>query len=228
MRSLTLNKKSLQDEMYGLPYHWLMKGYWRVTMEFRNKNLMKHLNFSKELKILDMGCGDGYFSTQLQQNLSKALIVGADFNLRALRFARILSNDSPFIANSVVSLAFKKETFDLIFLLDVLEHLNKVDREQALNQVLDALKPGGEFVLSVPSKNLPVIPRHYSHFSENELQIIMEKKFGEVLISGYCQYVPIVHFLTRFRIIWRILYFTIKECNPKRAVTLIGYGKKAV
>ncbi len=81
-------KETEQEKMYQLPYHWMMKGYLRVSMEFRNKIVMKYLNYTPGQKILDLGCGDGYFTANLKGRLPEALVVGADHYLRALRFAK--------------------------------------------------------------------------------------------------------------------------------------------
>ncbi|MBC8488892.1 MAG: class I SAM-dependent methyltransferase [Bacteroidetes bacterium] len=222
-----MTRKTYQENLYYLPYHWMMKGYLRVSMEFRNKIVMKYLNYTPGQKILDLGCGDGYFTANLKDRLPEALIVGADYYLRALRFAKIMTDDAPYVAASAVSLSFKKESFDAIFLLDVIEHIDKHDREKALNQAFMVLKPGGVIIITVPSNKLPVISMHYDHFDRDNLKMLMQKHFTEVNIYGCCIYLPIIHKITRFPIIWRIIYFTIRKCKPEKAVTLIGYGIKA-
>ena len=221
-----MRKEPHQEKLYYLPYHWMMRGYLRVSMELRNKIVMKFLDRNSGQTILDLGCGDGYFTGQLRGNLTDALVVGADYYLRALRFARIMTNDAPYVANSATSLGFKKETFDAIFLLDVIEHLSQDDRKKALDQVVWALKPGGVIIVTVPSNRLPVIPMHYNHFSPHNLKELIQKYVSEVTVTGCCMHIPIIHGLTRFPIIWRIIYFTMRECNPLKAVTLIAYGQK--
>lgn len=221
-----MKKELHQEKLYYLPYHWIMKGYLRGSMEFRNKIVMKYLSYSPGQKILDLGCGDGYFTAHLKGRLSEAFVVGADCYLRALRFARIMTDDAPYVATSAVCLGFKEKCFDAVFLLDVIEHLGKDNREKALDQIVMALKPGGIIIVTVPSKRLPVIPMHYDHFDSHDLKTLMQRHFAEVVITGCCIHLPIIHNLTRFPIIWRIIYFTIRECDPQKAVTLIGYGKK--
>jgi ubiquinone/menaquinone biosynthesis C-methylase UbiE len=222
-----MRKEPHQEKLYYFPYHWMMRGYLRVSMELRNKIVMKFLERNPGKMILDLGCGDGYFTGQLKSKFSDTLVVGADYYLRALRFARIMTNDAPFVANSASSLGFKKETFDAIFLLDVIEHLSRDDRKQALDQVVWALKPGGVVIVTVPSDRLPVIPMHYNHFSPSTLKALIQTFVSEVTVTGCCAHIPVIHGITRFPIIWRIIYFTMKECNPHKAVTLIAYGHKS-
>jgi ubiquinone/menaquinone biosynthesis C-methylase UbiE len=222
-----MKKETFQEDLYYLPYHWMMKGYLRVSMEFRNKFVLNYMNDCPTQKLLDLGCGDGYFTYQLRNKLPEAFVIGADYYLRALRFARIMTNDAPYVATSACDLGFKENSFDAVFLLDVLEHLNINDRKKALDQTLLVLKPGGVVIVTVPSKRLPVIPMHYDHFDIDTLTGLMEGYFVEVKITGCSIHLPILHKLTRFPVIWRIIYFTIRECQPDKAVTLIAYGKKA-
>ena len=223
-----MKKETFQENLYNLPYHWMMKGYLRVSMEFRNRAVLQDLNFGGGQKILDLGCGDGYFSGTLNNRFCDALVVGADYNLRALRFARIMTDDAPYAAASAVSLGFKKESFDAVFLLDVIEHLESVNRQQTLEQVTYVLKPGGICIVTVPSKRLPVIPMHYNHFSADDLVCLMQGFFRDITVTGYCRHLPVLHQLTRFPIIWRIIYFTVRECDPEKAVTLVAHGRKPV
>lgn len=221
-----MRKEPHQEKLYYVPYHWMMRGYLRVSMELRNKIVMKLLERNPGQIVLDLGCGDGYFTGQLKGKFTDTLVVGADYYLRALRFARIMTNDAPYVANSAASLGFKKEAFDAIFLLDVIEHLSQDDRKKALEQVVWTLKPGGVVIVTVPSNRLPVIPMHYNHFSPHSLKELMQKFVSAVTVTGCCRHIPIMHSLTKFPIIWRIIYFTMRECNPRKAVTLIAYGRK--
>ena len=221
-----MKKETYQENLYHLPYHWMMRGYLRVSMEFRNQAVLHNLNLGGGQKILDLGCGDGYFSGNLNSRYPEALVMGVDYNLRALRFARIMADDMPCAASSAVCLGFKKESFDAVFLLDVIEHLDVVDREHALEQAFYVLKPGGICIVTVPSKRLPVIPMHYTHFSAEEFGHLMKGYFSAVTITGYCKHFPGLHQLTRFPVIWRIIYFTIRECDPGKAITLAAHGRK--
>jgi ubiquinone/menaquinone biosynthesis C-methylase UbiE len=221
-----MRKEFHQEKLYYYPYHWNMKGYLRVSMELRNKMVMKLLE-NKPLKtILDLGCGDGYFTGHLVKKFPEALVVGADYYLRALRFARIMTDDELFVANSAMSLGFKKKSIDAVVLLDVIEHLSSDDRRNAMEQVAWSLKSGGLIIVSVPSIRLPVTKMHYDHFSPHGLKNFMQTYFSDVTVIGCCMHVPIVFGLNRFPIIWRIIYFSMRQCNPSRAATLIACGQK--
>lgn len=221
-----MKRETFQEELYFLPYHWIMKGYLRVSMGFRNGIVINLLNRNAGQRVLDLGCGDGFFIASLKKRFKDVNVIGADYNLRALRFARIMSGDGPCIATSAVSLGLKNECFDAVVMLDVLEHLNEDDRNRTVDQVCAVLKKGGLLVVTVPSKRLPMDPRHYDHFSSENLKTLMERKFEDVKMSGCCLYLPWIHKITRFPMVWRIIYFIVRECSPRNAVTLIAHGKK--
>lgn len=221
-----MKNEAHQENLYHLPYHWMMKSFPRVSMEFRNSMVMEYLSEGSCERILDLGCGDGYFTSALLNRFPNSVVVGADYYLRAIRFARILIGDVPFVASSAISLCFKRESFDVVFLLDVIEHLNGENRQRALSEVFKVLRPGGKVIITVPSNKLPVIPMHYTHFNRSELQDLLKPYFESVMISGCCLYLPIFHKLTRFPVIWRLIYFIIRKCRPERAVTLVVYGIK--
>ncbi|MCS7263491.1 MAG: class I SAM-dependent methyltransferase [Armatimonadetes bacterium] len=100
---------------------------------------------SQPAVILDLGCGTGG-SFPLLKKFGE--VVGLDASLVALNFSRkrgmkqIILGDAQF-------LPFADNKFDLIAVLDVLEHLD--DDFQALREIWRVLKPEGAVVFSVPA-----------------------------------------------------------------------------
>jgi len=221
-----MKKEAHQENLYHLPYHWMLRSFQRVSTELRNQAVVKALRFGAGHRILDLGCGDGYFTGYLKAKFPESLVVGADYYLRAIRFARIMTNDSPYVAASAMALGFKSGCFDAVFLMDVVEHLDCEDRKQALTEAARALRPGGIVVVTVPSNLLPVIPMHYHHFDVKGLARLMQEHFTDVAITGCCRHLRGAHHLTRFPVIWRVIQFAVRECDPRKAVTLIACAKK--
>ena len=220
-----MKKEAHQERLYHLPYHWMLRSFQRVSTELRNQAVVKALRFGARHRILDLGCGDGYFTGYLKTTFPESFVVGADYYLRAIRFARIMTDDSPFIAASAMALGFKSGSFDAVFLLDVVEHLDCDDRKQAMREAARSLRPGGVIVVTVPSNRLPVGPRHYHHFDARGLERLMQEHFTDVAVTGCCRHLPGVHYLTRFPVIWRVIQFTVRECDPRKALTLIACAK---
>jgi len=95
--------------------------------------------------ILDLGCGTGG-SFSLLRNWGA--VVGLDNSQIALGFARKRGMNA-LVLGDAQSLPFGENRFDLVAVLDVLEHLD--DDCQALREIWRVLKPGGAVVFTVPA-----------------------------------------------------------------------------
>lgn len=50
-------------------------------------------------------------------------------------------------------LAFKDNTFDIVIMIEVLEHV--IDDERVINEIYRVLKPGGKLIVTAPNKLFP-------------------------------------------------------------------------
>ncbi|MGQ9519662.1 MAG: class I SAM-dependent methyltransferase [Candidatus Fervidibacter sp.] len=95
--------------------------------------------------ILDLGCGTGG-SFSLLRNFG--VVVGLDNSRLALSHARKRGMKHLTLGDAL-SLPFIDNSFDLVAILDVLEHLE--DDCQALKEIWRVLKPEGRVVFTVPA-----------------------------------------------------------------------------
>lgn len=94
-------------------------------------------------KILDIGCGSGELTYEIKERYKNSVVTGCDLYPR-------MHNT---IKCSAENLIFKNNSFDAVFIFDVLEHLRSP--QKALSEVKRVLKRGGTFHLVVPlEKNL--------------------------------------------------------------------------
>lgn len=94
--------------------------------------------------VLDMGCGAGNMAHHLAHY---GKVIGVDYNGRPLDVARQRALD---IAQSIGEhLPFADDTFDLIALLDTVEHIP--DEMAVLAECYRTLKPGGRLMVTVPA-----------------------------------------------------------------------------
>ena len=126
-------------------------------------------HFQREMKrlqphhILDAGCGLGAYSFWLARRFPNANIDAIDVNSEMIATAEHIRKhlnlrNIRFEVQPVEAIKAKKR-YDLIVLVDVLEHLE--DDAAVLTNIFDALLPGGHLYLHVPhSKQL----RHFSRF----------------------------------------------------------------
>ena len=220
-------KEDVQKELYDLPYHWLLKGYLRVSYNFRNSIIIEQLKKFGSKSILDIGCGDGKFISDVQSSMPQVRIIGVDSLERAIRFARIMADTDNFARMSGTLLAFKDDIFDTVTCLDVLEHIPVEDSIKLVDEIYRVMSPGGHCIVSVPSTKVKTHPMHYHHFTPGDILDLMGRKFDAVDLKGCCYYVPVLYtFLTRYSLIWRSLLPTIRLCNPNNCITLLYCGVK--
>jgi 2-polyprenyl-3-methyl-5-hydroxy-6-metoxy-1,4-benzoquinol methylase len=123
--------------------------------------------------ILDVGCGDGYLLNHLETDAEK---LGVDLSQKAIMFANAFAKDAKFEIKDLFTL---EEQYDLISLIEVLEHIPNDFVEPFMTKVLALIKKDGYFIISVPTTVIPLNKKHYRHYDEKLLSEHIEK-FGDV------------------------------------------------
>lgn len=155
----------------------LLEFAYHKVREISLKRKLKLINsFQSETKtLLDIGCGTGDFlETALKDNWQ---ITGIEPNESARQISNSKTNNSVFETEHLSKL--KPNSFDVITLWHVLEHLPDLEIQTALFKEL--LKPNGTLVIAVPNyksfdaeyyKNFWAaydVPRHLWHFSKTSI-----------------------------------------------------------
>jgi ubiquinone/menaquinone biosynthesis C-methylase UbiE len=167
-----LGKKQLQEVEYYLPYHWLVRRGAK-EVQLKKMSLVAAMLSRSGLKggnALDIGCGDGKHTFDLQNMLPDFHFSGADFSERAITYARMLAPQIPFYVQDGTSLQFADASFDAIVSIEVIEHIPVAEVPLFLQEIKRLLKPGGVVVLTTPTTNRPVDEKHFQHFSEASMR----------------------------------------------------------
>lgn len=124
---------------------WWHRGRQRFILTTIERLRKRYERSDQYWEILDAGCGEGSLTAHLS---SFGLSRGIDIQPEAVEFARRTYRNCQFDIGSIPS-DLPEASFDLITLLDVLEHLDC--RTETLQQIRDHLKPQGWVLLSVPA-----------------------------------------------------------------------------
>jgi SAM-dependent methyltransferase len=119
--------------------HWWFRGRRAVFARL----LGAHVGRTHLRRALDVGCGTGSFAPVLRGFCDE--VHGVDL----LPPPALPGTGGPLARASAEHLPFADQTFDLVSLFDVLEHLD--DDKQALIEAFRVLRPGGLLVASVPA-----------------------------------------------------------------------------
>ena len=146
---------------------------------------------------IELGCGEGFSTERLRNMLPAAVTLSASEYVASLvPLAQAKNPGVPVTEESIYELKHADASFDLVFLLEVLEHLDYPDK--ALQEIARILKPGGYLILGVPReplwralnmargkylKNLGNTPGHLNHWGSNSLFRFIKQHFGPIQAS---------------------------------------------
>lgn len=119
----------------------------------RINKFWQHIPNLKQYTILDYGCGEGRYSYYLAIISKK--VIGVDIDLSKIRKAEetYTKKNLEFMDIKNDKLIFHDQSFDLIFLNEVLEHI--VDMEMTLEEITRVLKKNGFLVIYAPNRLYP-------------------------------------------------------------------------
>lgn len=156
------------------PLHYLADTedmYWAIA------NCIEKKIITKEMKLIEVGCGLGYLSYALHNDGFD--ITGIDISEKAISRAK-QKYGNYYKCLDIYKMAKEGNAqFDIILLTEVIEHVTEpVDFVEALSRLLN---PGGKIIITTPNKSayppqvtwdteLP--PVHYYWFSETSIKTI--------------------------------------------------------
>lgn len=124
----------------------------------RSRYILNTIARSKSKKILDAGCGRGFYVKLFTLVPGVEEIKGFDINTSYLAKAKLLTkNDNrvELIKTSIYKLPYEDNYFDCVVCSEVLEHLE--DDARAVRELYRVLKPQGRLVVSVPHIKFPFL-----------------------------------------------------------------------
>jgi ubiquinone/menaquinone biosynthesis C-methylase UbiE len=150
----------------------------------KNNLVLKHLKYIKG-KVLNVGIGYGYIEELIVKHKLELEMCGIDISKFAINNAkkRFLGR---FIVSSVRNIPFKKNKFDCVLALDILEHLSKERINQALSEIHRVLKSNGLFIISIPmneSVKDRLENRHVRIYTKKIIESELEKNSFKVIKS---------------------------------------------
>lgn len=137
--------------------HILLENVGDMSLKRRARNIIEGLDLKKGERVVDLGCGDGYFLYLLDSLGLDLKITGLDYDSWALKRGRenLGSRKIKLIQGSVTKLPFQSNFFDKAIMTEVLEHVEKDNT--ALKEVYRILKPRGIIALTVPNWDFPFL-----------------------------------------------------------------------
>ncbi|MCK4747210.1 MAG: methyltransferase domain-containing protein [Bacteroidales bacterium] len=152
----------------------------------------------KDSKVLELGCGTGYFTRELVD--TDAHITAIDISPDLLEEARkeVSASNVEFNVDNAYAMRFHAGTFDHVVGSSVLHHL---EIREALSEMYRVLKPGGQIAFTEPNmmnpqialqKNIPFIkrkmgdsPDETAFFSWQMRRLLQEAGFTSIRVLPF-------------------------------------------
>lgn len=160
----------------------------------------------KKKKIVDLGCGLGYFTHYCQA-------IGLDKDQEAIKKAEKIFPTTKFLlADLIQKMPFKDKEVEAFLCYNVLEHLSEADRKKVFKEIKRSLKPDGILIaayldetfwfnrllaLFIPDYGLKD-PTHLVAWTPQQFQEEIEKDFKIIKTkrtSQYGKFIPLTRFL---------------------------------
>ena len=131
-------------------------------------------------RVLDLGCGDGRLSAELDATE----LTAADVSRVALDRARARLPDATLVElEPDAPLPFADGAFDLVLAAETAEHVR--DLQLFLSEIRRVLAPGGELALTTPASGPLVRPGnplspHLRRFTRRSLRVVLDELGFEV------------------------------------------------
>ncbi len=123
-------------------FHWWWKGRRSIIKKIIDRLVIKPQH------ILDIGCGTGETLNYLKKILPKAKLTGIDESSIAVKLSQ-QNTKTKIIKGSALQLPFKDSSFDLILLLDVLEHIKRDGK--VISEAKRVLDKNGVIIITCPA-----------------------------------------------------------------------------
>ena len=180
--------------------------FWSVVKRRLITSLIKRYAPKNDLRILDVGCGNGGLLMSLERAFPAAFIAGMDGYPQALLHCRKRSARATLILGDILHVERIPiaEKFDVVILADVLEHLD--EPEKVLRGIRSILTPRGIVIATVPASmalwsDRDVFLGHRKRYDRRGLKALFQQSDFRVLRSNYafCYLYPPAFF---FRKLW--------------------------
>ncbi|PTD94179.1 hypothetical protein C9439_03790 [archaeon SCG-AAA382B04] len=183
---------------YKTPYKGNVKGK-DLAIEFARVNFGgKHID--SDDSVLDLGCGDGFLTDKIADICKR--VVGVDKSESGIRYAEnlVCKENCSFMLGSAADLPLKDDTFDVVTLFEVIEHINENSIGKFVSEVKRVLRDKGKVIITTPNPdNLlnrilgreKVVGNHKREYQPSEVKSI----FGDLkMIDIVGIYLPIPPF----------------------------------
>lgn len=128
-----------------------------MALKRRARRIIEELELKDNDKILEVGCGNGYYLNLLNKLSFNLTLIGIDNDALALRDARKIIRDNRVKLElaDAIRLPFEDNVFDKVVISEVIEHIE--EEQKVLSEIYRVIKPRGVMVLTTCNVDYPFL-----------------------------------------------------------------------
>jgi ubiquinone/menaquinone biosynthesis C-methylase UbiE len=138
-----MNKKETKWDNVASWYDKYLEGGDTYQAKVIAPNLLRILSIKKGESVLDLACGQGYFSRLVKEQ--GASVLGVDLSSELINKAKQQNPDIDFVIANAENTKLKKDFFDKVFTVLAFENIKNI--EETVGEIKRVLKNGGTFTL---------------------------------------------------------------------------------
>jgi len=149
-----MTEQSFYERYWGQQSAFKGDGVAELPPEWNEENLERILKFCSDKiqgRVLDVGCGDGFFTAKILQRFNLKNVYGLDISSKAVDLARLKHPEINFQQSALNHIPEETNSIDSITMIEVIEHL--VDIEGTLKELFRVMKPGGILLIATTDFN---------------------------------------------------------------------------
>jgi ubiquinone/menaquinone biosynthesis C-methylase UbiE len=180
----------LAEQDISAETHWEKAAKTRMgkyLTQVETQFILKTLNLSTVNTVMDVGAEAGRFS--LLPKTSNAETVSIDIDSYGLKRLKLKTKNVNAIQADARKIPIKNETFDVIFMIEVLDYIPELD--QTFAESHRTLKPNASLIVSFGNKSSlkaklrQLSGKSYQHSYRNVMQALKEAGFSVKKKTGY-------------------------------------------
>jgi ubiquinone/menaquinone biosynthesis C-methylase UbiE len=193
--------------------------------QYKNDIFTKlNFNFEESKSLLDVGCGDG----------SDAIIFQKEYGLKVsgidvYKHENINSiKGIEFKEAGIYNIPYKDNSFDYIFLHDVLHHIDEENQSyekhiQGLKELLRVVKKGGQIIIVEGNRYNPLFyphmvkMHHHEHFSQKYFKKIINDSYKDNNIKF--KFFEAHFYPQKFLWFWKVYEWIMEHVIPKSIIS---------
>jgi 2-polyprenyl-3-methyl-5-hydroxy-6-metoxy-1,4-benzoquinol methylase len=194
--------------------HFWYRGRHQLLLNVLRREVRANFNEAQSLHAMDLGGGCGGWLEYLRRHeagMFQTLALG-DSSIRALTLAEpVVGSFAKRYQTDLLDLTWKEE-WDVVFLLDVLEHIP--DHVEVLRQIRKSMKPGGLLFVTTPALNFfwthnDDLARHQRRYSKADF-----RQLGTAVNLAFIRAEYFMFFLSPALMLYRMLVRPHKRATP--------------